>query len=80
MPTKKTTKKRTIKTLPKQEYCRSTSTCNNTGGCAYFLGFLGAAIYYISVTTGFWAGLLGVFKALIWPVFLVHGLLKLIGA
>ncbi len=50
------------------------------GGCAYFLGFLGAAIYYISQATGFWHGVLGFLKAIIWPLFLVLDVLKYIGA
>ena len=49
------------------------------GGCGYFLGFLGAAIYYISTATGFWIGVLGFLKAIVWPVFLVYGLLKFLG-
>ena len=49
-------------------------------GGAYCLGFLGAAIYYISTATGFWNGVLGVLKAVVWPVFLVYELLKFIGA
>jgi hypothetical protein len=50
-----------------------------TAGCAYFLGFIGAAVYYISQATGFWMGVVGFLKALVWPAFLVHGLLKFIG-
>ena len=46
------------------------------GGCGYFLGFLGTAIYYISTATGFWNGVLGVLKALVWPAFLVYEILK----
>lgn len=49
-------------------------------GCGYGLGALGAAIYYISTATGFWMGVLGVLKALVWPAFLVFELLKLVGA
>lgn len=45
-------------------------------GSFYFLGMIGAAIYYISIATGFRMGVLGVLKAFVWPVFLVHGLLK----
>ena len=45
--------------------------CNATGGAVYGLGFIGAAIYFISVATGFWMGVLGFLKAIIWPVFLV---------
>ncbi len=46
------------------------------GGCAYGLGVLGAAVYYISAATGFWMGVLGVLKALVWPAFLVFESLK----
>ncbi|MBU0760158.1 MAG: hypothetical protein KJ600_00055 [Nanoarchaeota archaeon] len=55
-------------------------SCGGTGGCGYFLGFLGAAVYYISTATGFWVGVLGVLKALVWPAFLVFELLKFLGA
>jgi len=48
-------------------------------GGIYGLGFVGAAIYYISTATGFWMGVLGVLKAIVWPVFLVYGLLKFLG-
>lgn len=51
-----------------------------TGGAVYGLGFLGAVIYYISVATGFWVGVLGVLKAIVWPAFLVFDVLKYIGA
>lgn len=50
------------------------------GGAVYGLGFIGAAIYYISTATSFWIGVLGVLKALVWPAFLVFELLKFIGA
>tara|TARA_Y100000310_G_scaffold281574_1_gene302139 strand:- start:693 stop:911 length:219 start_codon:yes stop_codon:yes gene_type:complete len=53
--------------------CSTSSSC---GGCGYFLGFLGAAIYYISIADGFWIGVLGILKALVWPAFLVFELLK----
>ena len=80
---KKTIKKKDIgkqieKKLKKGPKCKMPSCCN--GGGFYFLGFLGAVIYYISTATGFWSGVLGVLKALVWPVFLVFELLKFIGA
>ncbi|VVB78573.1 Uncharacterised protein [uncultured archaeon] len=49
------------------------------GGAVYGLGFIGAAIYYISTAAGFWMGVLGVLKALVWPAFLVYALLKSLG-
>ena len=45
-------------------------------GAVYGLGLIGAAIYYISVATGFWMGVLGFLKAIVWPVFLVYEALK----
>lgn len=42
----------------------------------YGLGLIGAAVYFISHATGFWMGVIGFFKALAWPAFLVFGLLK----
>ncbi|MFQ5531249.1 MAG: hypothetical protein ACE5ES_01395 [Candidatus Nanoarchaeia archaeon] len=52
------------------------SNCCSSGGCGYFLGFLGAAVYYISTANGFWNGVLGFLKALVWPAFLVYEALK----
>ncbi|MFH1592948.1 MAG: hypothetical protein ABIB47_06295 [Candidatus Woesearchaeota archaeon] len=52
---------------------------NSSGGALYGFGFLGAAIYYISTATGFWVGVLGVLKSIVWPVFLVYELLKFLG-
>lgn len=68
-------KKRAKKKKVKMKACCS-GGYHSCGGCAYFLGFLGALIYYISAATGFWMGVLGVLKALVWPVFVV---LKLLG-
>ena len=50
--------------------------CAASSGAVYGLGFIGAAIYYISQATGFWIGVLGFLKAIIWPTMLVYELLK----
>ena len=53
---------------------------NKHGGEAgYFVGFVGAAIYFIAKATTFWMGVLGFLKALVWPAFIVYGLLKYLG-
>ncbi len=44
---------------------------NVPAGAVYALGLIGAAVYFISIATGFWEGLLGVLKALVWPAILV---------
>jgi len=50
-----------------------------SGSAVYGLGFIGSAIYYISTATGFWMGVLGVLKAIVWPAFLIYELLKFLG-
>ncbi|MFC1663007.1 hypothetical protein ACFL04_02445 [Patescibacteria group bacterium] len=42
-----------------------------TSSAIYGMGFVGAAIYYISEATTFWVGVFGVIKAIVWPAFLV---------
>lgn len=49
---------------------------DNPGNAVYGLGFIGAAIFYISTATTFWIGVLGFLKAMVWPAFLVYELLK----
>jgi hypothetical protein len=53
--------------------------CANTNA-VYGVGLIGALIYYISTATGFWVGVLGVLKSLVWPAFLVYEALKSLGA
>ena len=92
MVTKKSTKKTMKKqakttavpqkaTSHQKECCTMSSCktpiCKDTAGCIYFLGFVGAAVFYIVNATGFWNGVLGVLKALVWPAMLVFHLLGL---
>lgn len=46
------------------------------GGGIYFFGFIGAAIYFIGNAPTFGSGFIGFLKAIVWPGFLVHGLLQ----
>lgn len=47
-----------------------------SGGAVYGLGFIGAAVYFISNATTFWMGVLGLLKAMVWPAFMVYYLLQ----
>jgi len=49
------------------------------GGAVYGLGLIGAAIYFIGHAAGFWLGVLGLLKAIVWPVFVVYALMKYLG-
>lgn len=42
----------------------------------YGLGVIGALIYFIQHSVGFWLGCIGVLKAFVWPVFVVYKLLE----
>ena len=53
---------------------------NTSSNAVYGLGFIGAAIYYIMQATGFWMGVVGVLKAIVWPAFLVYEALKQLGS
>lgn len=43
-----------------------------SSGAVYGLGFIGAAVYFIGNAVTFGAGVIGFFKALVWPAFLVY--------
>ena len=47
-------------------------------GAAYFMAFIGAAVYYIQQATSFGIGVIGFLKALVWPAFLIYNLLEFI--
>jgi hypothetical protein len=46
------------------------------GDAVYGLGLIGALVWYIGQADGFWSGVLGVLKALVWPAFVVYDLLR----
>jgi hypothetical protein len=58
-----------------KETCKSNFKGSGCGG-VYGLGVIGAAVYYISTAASFWMGVLGLLKAIVWPAFVVYGLLK----
>lgn len=74
------TKKESVKKERCECSCHHHFAHHSQGGAVYGLGFIGAAVYYISTATGFWMGVLGVLKAMVWPAFLVFELLRLLGA
>ena len=53
---------------------------NAPASAVYGVGLIGAAVYFISTATGFWIGVLGFLKALVWPAILVYEAFKALGA
>lgn len=49
-------------------------------GGFWFLGFIGAAVYYIRAADSFGSGVVGFLKAIVWPAFLVYEALEQLGA
>lgn len=45
-------------------------------GGVYGLAFIGALIYYLQNSNSFTTVLIGIFKALLWPAFLIYKLLE----
>jgi hypothetical protein len=85
MPAKKKTANVTAKfsaKVPEEmmtECCKRKHYKKGSNGALYCMGLIGAAIYFIGTATTFWMGVVGFLKALVRPVFLVHGLLKYLG-
>ncbi|WP_308799363.1 hypothetical protein [Agromyces silvae] len=59
---------------------RVTATSGSLG-FFFLLAYIGAAIYFISVSDGsFWGVILGLLQAIVWPVYVVYHVLVLLGA
>jgi hypothetical protein len=48
-------------------------------GAAYFMAFIGAAVYWIQQAPTGGAGFIAFLKAIVWPAFLIYDLLQFIG-
>jgi hypothetical protein len=48
------------------------------GGSIYGLGIIGAVVYYIGHATTFGVAMVGIFKAIFWPAFLIYHVIPLI--
>jgi hypothetical protein len=53
--------------------------CAGPAGAVYGFGVVGSAVYFISHAIGFWMGVLGLLKAIVWPAILVYEALKHLG-
>jgi len=51
---------------------KTLSCCGHDSNPIYSVGFIGATVYFISQATSFGAGIVAIFKAMVWPAFLVY--------
>ncbi|MBK7149938.1 MAG: hypothetical protein IPH78_14305 [Bacteroidetes bacterium] len=58
------------------EYYNKAVINQSSSSAGYFVGFIGAAVYFIQHAVGFWAGVLGFLKACVWPAFVVYYILE----
>ena len=63
-----------------EKCCKNNNSSHASGGAVYGLGFIGAAVYFISQAATFGAGVVGFLKAMVWPAFLVYEAFKALGA
>jgi len=68
--------KKKIKKKIKKNIINNKNFTVKTRDSIYFVGAIGAAIFYVSTATDFWMGVLGLIKAVVWPAFLVYAALK----
>lgn len=63
-----------------QEWCKDKSKNVNsnhgTSGALYFVGFVGAVVYWMQAAVGFGAVVTGFLKAMVWPAYIVYKLLE----
>ncbi len=52
----------------------------NGGNWLWFVGFIGAVVYYWQSAAGFGEYVVGFLKALVWPAYMVYDLFKFLGA
>ena len=45
---------------------------------AYFLTFIGAAVYFAQRSEGFGEFIIAIFKACVWPAFFIHRVFELV--
>ncbi len=47
-------------------------------GGAYFLTWIGAVVYFVQHSVGFWGFILALLKACVWPAFVMHRVLQIL--
>lgn len=45
---------------------------DGASNAVYGLGFVGALVYFLQHATTLWDGVIGIFKAIIWPAIIIY--------
>lgn len=56
---------------------KSMKAMNTKGqmGFVLFLAYIGAAVYFVQHSNGFWGFILALLKAVVWPAYIIHAVL-----
>ena len=49
-------------------------------GFVMFVAFIGAVVYFVQQSSGFWGFIGAIFQAMVWPAYVVYHVLQLLGA
>ena len=49
-------------------------------GFVFFIAFIGAVVYFVQQSDGFWGFILAILQAIVWPAYVVYHVLLLLGA
>jgi hypothetical protein len=68
----------TTESTPKEQEHKKARVIHQGGAseAVYGLGLIGACVYYFTHAATVWIGVLGFFKAIVWPAMLVYEALK----
>lgn len=55
---------------------KKVDSTHGSAGALYFVGFVGALVYWMQAAVGFGAVITGFLKALVWPAYIVYKLLE----
>lgn len=55
---------------------KSSHSAAGASGGLYFLGFIGAMVYWMQAVTDFGSVITGILKSLVWPAYIVYKLLE----
>jgi len=49
-------------------------------GFVFFIAYIGAAVYFVQQSEGFWGFIGALFQAIVWPGYVVYHVMKILGA
>ncbi len=47
-------------------------------GFVFFLGWIGALVYFVQLSEGFWGFVVAFLKSIVWPAYIIHAVLRLL--